>query len=336
MRRKVSTEARAIAGVLALTATAPALGHHGVAGLGAFGIRGPGAPLESTTSATLPAGTTLAYLKLDHAEYDKFDPDPLQPESDYADFWILGIGRGLTPWASVYAFLPYNRKADEPGGFTTSGFADISIYGQIGFKYDEGFRLVPETESLDDLEDWHMTGFFGLTFPTGNANLRDRTGVIDPGKSTGFGESSYALGMSATKQLSERWTFNQEVSAIRFDENRYDDGNRVRFGTELRANSALTFRLGLNPERESRIDFSLEAQYLDLGRDVSNGQAELATGGKMLYLVPSIRGYRKNYSWAVGIKRPVRTELNEEPLQQGGEGTEDYRLIVTFSALFGA
>ena len=69
---------------------------------------------------------------------------------------------------------------------------------------------------------------------------------------------------------------------------------------------------------------------------MSNGQAELATGGKMLYMVPSIRGYRKNYSWAVGIKRPVRTDLNEEPLQQGGEGTEDYRLIVTFSALFGA
>jgi len=29
------------------------------AGLGAVGLRGPGAPLESTTSATLPVGSTL-------------------------------------------------------------------------------------------------------------------------------------------------------------------------------------------------------------------------------------------------------------------------------------
>jgi hypothetical protein len=231
--------------------------------------------------------------------------------------------------------VPYNRKADEPGGFTTNGFADVSVFGQLGFKYDEGFQLVPETESLDDLEDWHMTAFFGLTFPTGDPNLRDADGNIDPGKSTGFGETSWSLGFAATKMLSGRWTFNQEISTIIFNEHSYDDGARVRFGTELRSTTAASFRLRTDQDRRSRIDLSIEAQYLSLGRDRSNGRDERATGGDILYLVPGIRAYRRNYSLGVGLKVPVWTDLNEEPMQQGGEGTEDYRLIVTVSALFG-
>jgi hypothetical protein len=308
--------------------------HHGVAGLGAVGLEGPGAPLESTTSATLPVGTTFGYLKLDRARYDTFNPDPREPEADYSDYWILGIGRGLKPWVSVYAFLPYNRKADEPGGYSTRGLADVSIYGQIGFKYDGGIRLLPETESLDDLEDWRMTAYFGLTLPTGNPNLRSSSGEIDPGKSTGFGESAYSLGMAATRMLPGRWTFNQELAVTIFDEHRYDDGNRTRFGDELRLNSAATFRLRTNPEEASRLDFSIEAQYLALGRDRTNGVGEEATGGEIVYLVPGIRGYRDKFSWAVGLKRPVWTDLNEEAEQQGAEGKEDYRLIITFSALF--
>lgn len=325
---------RAAASAAAALASATAAAHHGVAGLGAVGLEGPGAPLESTTSATLPAGSTLAYLKLDRADYETFSADPSEPESDYADYWILGLGRGLTPWASVYLFLPYNRKADEPGGFSTRGFADVSVYGQIGFKYDDGLRLLPETESLDDLEDWHMTAYLGLSFPTGDANLRSPSGEIDPGKSPGFGDNSYVFGVAATRMLPGRWTFNQELSLAVFNEYRYDDGNSTRFGDEFRINSAAIYRIRTQAEQQSRLDFSIEAQYLGLGRDRSNGIDELATGGSMIYLTPGVRGYRKNFSWAAGIKRPVWTDLNEESAQQGGEGTEEYRLIFSLSALF--
>lgn len=53
---------------LALLST-PALAHHGVASLGAAGLEGPGAPVETSSSATLPEGQWLAYLKADHAKY---------------------------------------------------------------------------------------------------------------------------------------------------------------------------------------------------------------------------------------------------------------------------
>lgn len=311
-----------------------AIAHHGVAGLGAAGLRGPGAPVESATSSTLPAGETLVYLKLDHAKYDTFDPNPANPESDYANYWMTGLGYGVTPWFSAYVFLPYHSKVDEAGGLDSHGFADVSVMGQVGFKYDDGWRLIPENESLDDLEDWHFTAFGGVTLPSGNADLRLSDGSIDPGKSTGFGEPSWSLGLTATKQLSPRWTFNQELSTIGFLEYEYDDGNRTKFGQEIRANSALIYRAYTDLDRKLRVDLSMEAQYLHLGRDRTNGIDEIATGGDMLYALPGVRVYWDNISAAVGVKSPIWTDLNEESQQQGGEGTEDYRLIFSFSALF--
>lgn len=53
---------------LALVITPPAVAHHGVASLGTAGLEGPGAPVETSSSATLPQGKWLAYLKLDHAK----------------------------------------------------------------------------------------------------------------------------------------------------------------------------------------------------------------------------------------------------------------------------
>jgi hypothetical protein len=326
---------QALAVLLPLLAAAPAaLAHHGVAGLGAAGLEGPGAPIEAATSATLPDGAVLLYGKLDHARYKTFDSDPRNPESKYANYWMSGLGYGVTSWLSAYVFLPYHSKVDEDGGFDTHGFADVSLFGQLGFKYDQGWRLIPDNESLDDLEDWHFTVFGGFTLPTGDADLRDRNGEIDPGKSTGFGKPAWSLGLTATKMLSPRLTFNQELSYIGFQEYKYRDGNRTRFGQEIRANSALIYRLYTNPERRLRLDLALEAHYLHLGRDRTNGEDERATGGDMVYALPGIRLYWDRVSVGLGYKTVVWKDLNEQDEQQGGEGTEAHRLMLTVSALF--
>ena len=54
----------------------------------------------------------------------------------------------------------------------------------------------------------------------------------------------------------------------------------------------------------------------------------------MLYVLPGLRGYWRNFSLAFGVKVPTWTDLNEEDDQQGGEGTEHYRLVGTLSILF--
>jgi len=311
-----------------------AFAHHGVAGVGATALEGPGAPVESGSSAVLPEGKTLLYAKLDHARFKTYDSDPTNPEGDYSQFWMVGIGRGFTPWFSAYLFAPYHIKKDEPGGLDSTGWADISYMGQVGFKYDKGFTLVPANESLDDMEDWHFTIFGGGTLPTGDANHRLSDGSIDPGKSLGFGKPSYSMGLTASKQLSRDLTFNLEASIIRFQEYTYDDGNKVKFGSEDRLNGSLAWRLHTNPGNRFRVDGVIEAQYLGLGRDIENGDGAEATGGRMIYLVPGVRLYKDNMSFAVGIKKPMWTRLNESDLQQGAEGKEKYRLIVSGSMLF--
>lgn len=308
--------------------------HHGVAGVGTASLEGPGAPIESSASATLPKAGVFGYLKLDHARYKTFDPDPAAPESRYANFWIAGLGYGFTPWLSAYVFAPYHAKIDEPGGFTTRGFADISVIGQIGFKFDQGMQLMPANESADDLEDWRFTIFGGPSIPTGDPNLRDSSGNIDPGKSTGFGKPSFSIGVTAAKLLTPKWTSNIELSHLRFQAYQYDDGNKSRFGSEYRANGALNYRVYSNAAQKLRVDIVGEVQYLHLDRDSTNGGADVATGGSIVYVVPGIRMYWNKVSVAMGLKTAVWTELNEEAQQQGAEGKERYRALFTVSTLF--
>lgn len=322
--------------LLCLALAAPqAFAHHGVAGVGASGLQGPGAPIESATSTLLPEGVGLVYFKIDRAQYKRFDPDPANPEGKYANYIFAGLGYGFTSWFSGYLFVPYHAKVDEPGGYTTKGVADPSLLGQIGFAYDKsGFRLIPANETLDDLEDWHFTLYGGGTVPTGNANLRDANGNIDAGKSTGFGKPSFNVGGTATTLLTPRLTLNFELAHGFFREYRYEDGNRVKFGPEYRANASLFHRTYTELDSRMRVDLGLEVQYLQIGRDRTNGAGDEATGGKIVYLLPGARVYWGRTSAGFGIKKAVWTRLNEENLQQGSEGKERYRAIFTFSALF--
>ncbi len=319
-----------------LLASPAALAHHGVATLGAVGLEGPGAPVETSSSATLPKGSWLGYLKVDHAQSKTFDPStaPGDQEGDYNQYWMAGLGYGFTPWFSGYVFQPYNIKNDEYGDTDSRGFTDLSVMGVIGFKYDDRFMLVPANESLDDLMDWHFTLYGGVSLPSGDANHRLSDGSIDPGKSLGFGKSSFSYGLTATRQFSENATAVFEAGQIRFQTYEYDNTDRVRFGTETRLNAAIAYRLLTHPETRFRLDGNAELNFLRLGRDVENGVGAVATGGDMLYGVIGTRLYKNNMSLGLALKKPIWTDLNEESQQQGAEGKEKYRFIATFSALF--
>ena len=327
-------------GVALAVAVLPASAHHGVAGLGAAALDGPGAPIEQSSSATLPEGKLFTYLKVDYADWKTYS-SATDDEADYSTFWIAGLGYGVTPWLSLYAFLPYHDKVDENDWFNTHGFADAAVNATLGFKYDDGFRLIPEKESLDDLEDWHFTLYAGATLPTGNPNLRDRDGNIDKGKSTGFGAPTFTLGATASKMLDERWTLNFDLSNLWFQENTYDadpahGGERFtgQFGDEFRFNTALIYKAYTRPEARFRLDALVELNYLHLGRDEEDGVPERATGGDVLYVMPGARAYWDKLSFALGLKLPVVQDLNEADEQQGAEGKERYRVIFSVSALF--
>lgn len=316
----------------ALFVATPGHAHHGVASLGVAGLEGPGAPVESSSSATLPAGSWLSYAKLDYARFETKTAER-DGEGDLNVYWMYGLGYGITPSFSLYGFVPFSTKRAEDNSFTTSGFADPAIMGVLGFKWDEGLKWIPRRESLDEMEDWHFTFYGGFTLPLGNENVRDAEGNIDPGMSLGFGQPSYSLGWTATRQWISRLTTTLDASLIGFREHEYADGAKVRFGDELRLNAAGSLRLFTRASRDFRLDLNFELNYLDLGRDELDGAGEDATGGSMLYVVPGLRAFFRNTSLGVGLKVPTWTDLNEEEDQQGAEGGEDYRLVVSFSAL---
>ena len=317
---------------LAASLTAAAAAHHGVASLGAAGLEGPGAAVETSSSSMLPAGSILVYTKLDYASFE-LKTAARDDEGDYNAFWMHGVGVGITSYLSAYAFVPFYTKKTEDNSFNTSGFADVSVAAALGFTFDGGLRLTPAHESLDDLEDWHLSLVAGATLPTGQENLRNADGEIDPGMSLGFGAPSFMGGLAATKQFGPRLTLAAEASFITFSEHTYADDAKVRFGDELRLNLAVPLRVFTDGDRKVRLDLDLEGNYLQLGRDEADGIGEDATGGAMVYMLPGIRGYIKNFSVGAGVKIPVWTDLNEEDDQQGAEGKEDYRLILTLSTL---
>ena len=126
-----------------------------------------------------------------------------------------------------------------------------------------------------------------------------------------------------------------------FQENTYDadpahGGEEFtgQFGDEFRLNTALIYKLYTNPEQRFRLDGLVELNYLHLGRDKEDGVAESGTGGHILYVMPGIRAYWENVSFALGVKLPAWTDLNEDDEQQGAEGKENYRVILSMSALF--
>ena len=315
--------------LLPLTLASTLFAHHGVASLGNAGLEGPGAPLETSSSATLPKNSVLLYYKLDHSEYER-GLIKGEPEGKYNTYSMYGIGYGFTSYLSAYLFLPYHAKIDETNS-GTAGFADMSLMVTLGFTGD---GLIPETESLDDMEEWHYAVYGGMTLPTGNYKLKDENGQpIDPGSQLGFGKSAYTLGFAATKQLSPEFTTVFDLSTIRFQENDFS-GTKVKYGDENRLNVAGVYKLHTNAATKFRLDGDLELNYLGLGRDEVDGKGEDATGGDILYGIAGVRLYKDSSSVGLGVKLPVATNLNESSDQQGAEGKESYRIIFTLSTLF--
>ncbi|MCX8075547.1 MAG: transporter [Aquificaceae bacterium] len=328
-----------VLGALSLLCTTT-FAHHGVASLGAVGLEGPGAPLETSSSTTLPQGKWLYYTKLDTVKWKKKPFDEFPDQKDVSDFWMYGLGYGLKPWLSVYVFVPYNTKREIRNGgsdsFTSSGFGDVSLMAVLGFKYDKGFRLIPKRESLEDMMDWHFTIYGGVSLPTGDANKKGYEGEPAPDMAGGYGKPTLTAGFTATKQPVNlpRLTFLLDTNYLRFFEHKYNTGYRYKFGDEFRLNTALAYRLYTKPENQVRFDLLTEANFLHLSRDRENGQSSEETGGRVLYGTLGGRLYYRSASLGLGVKLPLWKSLNEEERQQGSEGKERYRLILTFSTLF--
>ncbi len=322
MSRRLARLAAGHTLLAALLASAPAQAHHGTAAVGAIGAEGPGAALDTTSPLPLGQGTAFALLK---SEYAGFRQRPgFTDQKRYSSFNTLAAGYGLTPWLSAFVFQPYSWKS-QAGVGTNAGLGDTNLMLAAGLKWDEGLRLVPERESLDELEDWHFGAWAACSLPVGPTTHRDGAGDhYAPDMQTGFNGPSPSGGLTVLKQLSTGLTLLGEVSYQAFFDQTYSQaGYRYQFGAETRVNAALPWRAWASGS--DRLDLVPELSVLDLQRDREDGVALQASGGTILYGQLGVRWTVGPVSLGASIKRAVAKRLHEAADQQGAEGLESFR-----------
>jgi hypothetical protein len=204
----------------------------------------------------------------------------------------------------------------------------------FAFKYDEGFRLVPERESLDELADWHFSAFGYVTVPMGpTISVNHSQEWYAPEMQTGFGSPSFQLGLAAAKQLSADFTWLADASWQYFLPHTYPF-TRYQFGAEARVNTAVAWRAIAS--QGFRFDLASEVNFLHIQRDAESmdgGPLEplQASGGNILYAGLGLRAYLGRFSAALAARTSFARWLNEQAAQQGSEGLEWVRVALTLS-----
>ena len=314
----------------------PANAHHGVASVGFAGAEGPGAAIETTGAIPLPRWTGFAMVKSEFVSFaERADRARFPQQKDVSSFNMAAIGLGITPWLSAYVFQPFNVKFEDGGVGRNAGLGDTSIMAAFGWKWDEGVRLIPQKESLDELMDWHLLLWAACTIPVGSTEKNDDQGQrFAPDMQTGFGAPSTSLGLAVLKQVTQSLTVLAEVNHQYFFPHDYTFV-RYQFGAEMRVNGATAFRA--YGKGRVRVDGVAELLGIDLRRDrqdVDLGgpdpmQSMPASGGRILYGSVGVRAYLGRVTIGLGIKRALLKALNEESQQQGSEGLENYRVSLS-------
>jgi hypothetical protein len=306
--------------------------HHGVAAVSVAGPEGPGAALETTSPLPLPQGTLFAMVKSEYVPFLRLNSGS---EKDYSLFSMMALGFGIRPWFSAYVFQPLNVKSSTGAGRNT-GAGDTNLMLVLGFKYDEGFKLVPEKESLDELMDWHFSLWAATTLPVGPTERFNSAGggPFAPDMQTGFGSPAPSAGVAVMKQLSTDVTWLAEANYQLFLPHTYSF-TRYQFGGESRVNTALIYRV--YGKGNFRLDVAGELNGLHLQRDKARNEVTGATeslsasGGAVLYGGIGVRLYHGPFSAGLGVRRAFQKDLNEGAEQQGSEGLERFRAAFTLS-----
>jgi hypothetical protein len=252
---------------------------------------------------------------------------------DFSSFNMVALGFGIRPWLSAYVFQPFNVKSQDGVG-RNAGPGDTNLMLSLGFKYDDGFRLVPEKESLDELTDWHFVLWAACTLPWGPTERTDDNGQpFAPDMQTGFGAPSPSIGLAVLKQIAPALTWLGEANYQHFFAHSYSF-TRYQFGGETRLNTALVYRVWGHDR--ARLDAVAELGGLNLQRDREGGAGQplsslSGSGGSILYGGVGMRLMAGPFSAAVAVRRALAKQLNEGADQQGSEGLETVRVALSLS-----
>jgi len=322
-------QVRLLLALFALLVPGAALAHHGGVSL-AFG---PGSPVETGSPLTLPDGGFVTGVRAEQVEWKQFDWNKPDNKTSFT-FLNANMSYGFSPAAMGTFIVPYYIKRQEEG--RNEGLADMKFQLIYGFHYDPGVGFSRNTAedtaiTLEGKKRTCLALSFMTSMPTGQFH-KQINGSVDAGMQPGFGGPAYTIGISAARAFGSL-AVNGELSADFFTAR-----ENFQFGSEQRVNLAGVYELYGEPRSFiSRMDGILEFNFLHLDRDQENGVGMEAAGGNLLYLSPGARfslPSLSNANLGLLVKVPVWKRLNEQDLQQGGEGLEKYRAIATLSFFF--
>jgi hypothetical protein len=289
--------------------------------------------VETSSPLTLPDGGFVTGVRAEQVEWKQFDWNEPNNKTSFT-FMSANMSYGFTPAAMGTFIVPYYIKREELG--TNEGLADVKFQFTYGFHYDPGIGFSRNTAedtavTLEGKKRVYMSVYFMMSIPTGDFH-KAINGKVDPTMQPGFGAPAYTMGISSARAFGSL-TLNGELSTDVFTAR-----ENYQFGTESRVNVAGVYELYGEPKSfVSKIDGVLEANLLHIARDQENGEGVTASGGTTLYLSPGARFSMpslQNANLGILVKVPVWQRLNEQDKQQGSEGLEKYRAIMTLSFFF--
>lgn len=271
-------------------------------------------------------------FRFEYVEFRKFNFAEPQNKGSFL-FNHLGLSYGLRPHLTATLFLPYNIKRQDELG-SARGIGDLKFLANLGFHHDphQGFGWNTPDDTAVTLEGTGRTYFAlsgGFSLPTGNSYKR-LGGAIDRGMQPGFRSPAFSLGISVTRQVAGSLSLVGDAAYDIFTRK-----NGFKFGNEGRLDLASVYELYGNPQRVvSKIDGILELNLLNIARDEEKDRGLDTTGGTILYLSPGVRFSIYGANAGLLLKFPLLKNLNEENQQQGSEGLEKIRVILTISFPF--
>jgi hypothetical protein len=305
-----------------------ALAHHGAVSLG----YGPGAPIATSSALTLPQGGFLVLAKVEQADWKKYRW--ARPENkDEFTFYNLGVGYGFKPYLTSTLFIPYVDKEQDKLGDSYGG-GDVNAIFQFGFHYDPGKGIALNTPddtaiSLESVTKTFFSVYLGVSAPTGESHNKDEfEEEFERGMQPGFRSPAFVVGLSATRQLFHGFTLCADTDYTIFTKR-----DAFKFGNEFKGDIAAVYDLLTRPG-VAGLQGILELNLLNVAKDEEGGEGIPNSGGTILYLSPGLRINFPPVSLGFLLKLPVWKDLNRQSEQQGAEGLEKYRAIVSLSAFF--
>lgn len=245
------------------------------------------------------------------------DPSPMNRRMEVSGL-ITMLGYGVTRDFAVFGVLPYFDKRLETnmdGANATrsrTGFGDVMLMGRYTVFEDNGpeytFRIAP---------------FLGVKAPTGSDHARDELGRLPPQLQLGSGSWDWQGGVVASYQTLD-WGGDVQLA-----HQSNGEANGLRAGAVTRLDLSVQRRLWPGTLGEGVPSFlygGLEANLFHVTKDRVNGLDDANSGGRTLFLTPTLLFVTRKWVLEAGVQVPVSQRLNGAALRNDYILTTGFRL----------